>query len=247
MAGEIGQRKLRRLQRVDEPGVDLGRQRLQLRGRSRMRPGLGGRGKRLSSKRNGAFLQFNAMVGRQVFEFLSEAAGPGDSSTYAVSRGAETKEEFFGVLSQEAGTRLQVLGLAKAAGLDGDRGSDGIAIAAMTAQAKGDGLTNLAHDVMQNSQLGRVSVLKYDLQPSVAIEISEGKGATVINDVQSGDGGDFRERAIAVVREHDVSRVAVPGVIAADEFVDGIPAKFVGLRRGRVFGRFLDLPPPSPP
>jgi len=64
--------------------------------------------------------------------------------------------------------------------------------------------------------------------------------------VQTGDSGDFRERAIAVVREHDVSRVAVPGVIAADEFVDGIPASR-SLRRGRVFGRFRDYLPQRKP
>ena len=85
------------------------------------------------------------MVGRQVFELLRESAGPADISAYSGDGIADSKRKFFGVLSEEAGTSLQVLCLAKGAGLDGDSGSDCIAIAFVAVEAERDGLSDVLH------------------------------------------------------------------------------------------------------
>ena len=75
--------------------------------------------------------------------------------------------------------------------------------------------------------------------------IGERKGAAVFRKVQADRAGDFGESAVAIVREHHISLVAVPGAIRANQFIERLPSALVS-RRGRgVVGRFAHHLPPE--
>ena len=108
-----------------------------------------------------------------------------------------------------------------------------------------DRVAEVLHRVVQNPQLGSIPVFKDDLQPSVMVEIGESKGAAVLRKIQPHRARNLGKRAIAVVREHDISLVAVPGAVRADQFVDGIPSMLVSQRWRGVIGRFRYYLPPE--
>ena len=70
------------------------------------------------------------------------------------------------------------------------------------------------------------------------VKIGENKGAAILNEVQPDGAGDLRKSAIAIVGEHDVSGIAMPRGVGADQFVDGVPSMLVSERRGSVLRGF---------
>ena len=128
---------------------------------------------------------------------------------------------------------------------DSDRGTNRIAIARLPPQAERNRVTNVLHRVVQDPQLRRIAVFNDDLQPPVVVEIGQNKGTPVLNKVQSHHARNFAERAIAVVREHHISFIAIPGVVGSNQFVDCIPSMLVGWQRRGIFRRFTHHLPPE--
>ena len=83
-------------------------------------------------------------------------------------------------------------------------------------QAEGDGMAELRYRVMQNAQLRRIAIFQNDFEPAVMVDVGEGEGAAVFREVEVDRAGDFGECAVAIVGEHHIPFVAVPGVIRAD-------------------------------
>src|SRR5712691_7485964 len=84
----------------------------------------------------GAFLNLDAAAHRQVFEGLTEATGPANGGANRALDISDSKEKLLGVLRQESGTGLEVLGLTMSSGLDCHRSTDCIAIAVLSTEAE---------------------------------------------------------------------------------------------------------------
>ena len=77
-----------------------------------------------------------------------------------------------------------------------------------------------------------IAILEDDFETAVVIDIGEREGAAVLEKVHRQRARGFGESAIVIVHEHDIARIAVPGVVGANQFVDGIPSALVGERGG---------------
>src|ERR1700728_4779449 len=157
---------------------------------------------------------------------------------------AHPEKKFLGVLRQKARTSLQILGLLETAGFYRHGSPDSIAVASGSAKADGDRIPYAFHYRWQNPDLRCVPVFQDDFESPVAVEVRESKGPAVVAKIQSYHSGNIGEGSISIVREKNISLVAVPGRVGPDEFVHSAPAAFVGRRRGRILRRFCnDLTP----
>ena len=92
-------------------------------------------------------------------------------------------------------------------------------------------------DVLQHAQLRSAAVLEKYFLAAVLIEVRQRERAAVFEKIEIHGTGDIGKRSIAIVRVEDVSLVAAPGVVGADQFIDGVPPLLVILGRLRAIGR----------
>ena len=59
---------------------------------------------------------------------------------------------------------------------------------------------------------GALRFLRIDLQPPVMIHVGENKGAAIFEKVHADGTGDLGKSSVAVVGEHHIPRIAVPGL-----------------------------------
>ena len=90
-------------------------------------------------------------------------------------------------------------------------------------------------DVFQQAQLRSIAVFEKHFLPAVMIEVGQSERAAVLQEIETDGARDIGKCSIAIVRVEDISLVAAPGGVGANQFVDGVPALFViGRRLGRV-------------
>jgi len=68
------------------------------------------------------------------------------------------------------------------------------------------------------------------------IEIGEGEGAAIFEEVESHRAGDIGERSVTIVRVENISLVSAPGTVGTYEFVDRVPSLLVFMRRLGLLG-----------
>src|SRR5215469_1703157 len=110
-----------------------------------------------------------------------------------------TEEEFLGVLRQEAGASLKVFRLAMSFRFNGNGGADGVMIALLAAQSKGNRVADAIHYVAKNAELRRVAILENHFEVAIAVEVGKRKGASILEEIQSHHTGNVRERTVAIV------------------------------------------------
>src|SRR5579883_403412 len=148
------------------------------------------------------------------------------------------------MLRQKAGARLYKTRLEPRAGFDCDPGTDCVAVALLAGEAKGDCWWKLWNHIFQETQLRGVAILQDRFHAAVAVEIRKSHGAAVFQKIHGRGSGNIREGAIAVVEIEQISFVATPSGIRANQFVDGIPALLIRGAWGGTQGRLRhDLAP----
>src|SRR5271166_5325455 len=136
------------------------------------------------------------------------------------------------MLRQKPRSSLEILGLLQRCSFQSNCCANGIAIALTAAQTECDGVTNVLHRIVQYAKLWGVAILENHFQPSVVIEIGKNKSAAVLNKIQTGGTGNLGKCSVAIVCEHHISCIAMPGVVGSNQLVDRIPSMLVGERGG---------------
>ena len=128
---------------------------------------------------------------------------------------------------------------------DGHRGADCVAIAFLPAQTEGDRIADAIHRETQDSNLRRISILKHDFEPAVAIKVRQREGPAIIAKIQANHSRDVGKCAVSIVGKENIPLMTVPGRVGTDEFIDGAPSALVAGRRTGVRWRFCDHLPPE--
>src|ERR1700737_3838127 len=100
---------------------------------------------------------------------LGQTAGPADRGINDPLQVSYAEKNLLCVLRQESVTGLAVLCLAPPAGFDGYRGPDRLTVTFLSTQAECDRVAKLFHDIVQDPELRRVSVLENDFQSSIVV------------------------------------------------------------------------------
>src|SRR5579864_7864635 len=130
------------------------------------------------------------MIHWEVVQVLNEAAWPADGSAHRTFGSAHSEEDFFGVLRQKAGTRLQHSSLTAGFAFHRNGSTDGIAIAPSSSKSKGNRRRQVFDHVLQHTQLWRVAILEHDFQPSIVIKVRQRERTAIFDEVHSHGPGD---------------------------------------------------------
>ena len=158
---------------------------------------------------------------------LNRPIGPAHREADVAATLAQPEEKFLRMLGQKPGTGLERLRLAAALRFYRDHGADGIAPARPSSKQDGDDISGRIHLVAQYSQPGSIAALENHLEPPVVIEVGKSEGARILREIQSDDTGDVGKSAIPIVRVKDVSLIARPSAVGADQLIDSVPPPFV--------------------
>ena len=163
------------------------------------------------------------MIDREIVELLHQSARPADGSIHRTFGLPEAEEYIFAVLRKKSRSGLQHFVWR----FHGDGRADGVGIAFDAAQTKGDGRRQIFCNILQQAQLRSVAVLEKHLLAAVMIEVGQGERAAVLQEIEIHRAGNIGKCSIAIVGVKDVALVAAPGVVGADQLVDGVPSLFV--------------------
>ena len=98
---------------------------------------------------------------------------------------SESEEEVFAVLGQESRSRLHKTHLTTRFPFDRDRGADRVAIALRPSQPKRDRWGQTLDRVLEQLQLGSISIFERNFETAVKIEIGQCECASILNKVQA--------------------------------------------------------------
>ncbi len=132
---------------------------------------------------------------------------------------------------------MQTARLSARFGFHRNRGADGVAIAVSATETKSDRRRKVLHHILQEAQLRTIAIFQENFQPAIMIEIGEGEGPAILEEVQTHGARNVRKRAIAVVCVEDIALEPAPGAVRADEFVERVPSLFVIVGRLGLHGR----------
>ena len=82
-------------------------------------------------------------------------------------------------------------------------------------------------DVLQQAQLRSIAVLQKHFLPAVMIEIGQGERPAIFQEIEIHGAGNIGKCSIPIVRVEDIALIPAPGVVGADQFIDGVPSLFV--------------------